>query len=133
MGNCYLQSQIFSLMSTDARQKTYLKEYIKLQKVTPPQKKHWLEIILGSRFAFVLFILIGLFVFLFWKKESSGEAEEYYLDHVSGTLTRYSYHDLQAVTEKFSKELGRGGFGTVFEGTLIDGAKVAMKCHVMMV
>ena len=82
---------------------------------------------MGSSFAFVLFLLIGLFVFLFWKKESSGEAEEYYLDHVSGTLTRYSYHDLQAVTKKFSKELGRGGFGTVFEGTLNDGAKVAVK------
>ena len=127
VGNCYLESHIFSLMSTDARQKTYLKVYIKLRKVTPQQKKHWLEIILGSSFAFVLFLLIGLFVFLFWKKESFGEAEEYYLDHVPGMLTRYSYHDLQAVIEKFSKELGRGGFGTIFEGTLFDGAKVAVK------
>uniref|UniRef100_A0A7N2N6Z7 Uncharacterized protein n=1 Tax=Quercus lobata TaxID=97700 RepID=A0A7N2N6Z7_QUELO len=62
-----------------------------------------------------------------YHKESSSEAEEYYLDHVSRMLTRYFYHDLQAVTKKFSKELGRRGFGTVFEGTLINGAKVAVK------
>uniref|UniRef100_A0A2N9H7J5 Protein kinase domain-containing protein n=1 Tax=Fagus sylvatica TaxID=28930 RepID=A0A2N9H7J5_FAGSY len=44
-----------------------------------------------------------------------------------GMPTRYSYHDLQAMTENFSKELGAGGFGTVFEGTSIDGIKVAVK------
>uniref|UniRef100_A0A7N2KM39 non-specific serine/threonine protein kinase n=1 Tax=Quercus lobata TaxID=97700 RepID=A0A7N2KM39_QUELO len=41
--------------------------------------------------------------------------------------TRYSYHDLQVATKEFSTELGGGGFGTVFEGTLVDGTKVAVK------
>ncbi|XP_050271318.1 G-type lectin S-receptor-like serine/threonine-protein kinase SD2-5 [Quercus robur] len=44
-----------------------------------------------------------------------------------GLPTRYSYDDLQAITENFNKELGGGGFGTVFEGTLPDGTKVAVK------
>ena len=68
VGNCYLQSQIFSLMFTDAR-KPYLKVYIKVREVNPRQKKHGLKIILGSSFAFVLFLLIGFLVFLFWKKK----------------------------------------------------------------
>uniref|UniRef100_A0A2N9G7B4 non-specific serine/threonine protein kinase n=1 Tax=Fagus sylvatica TaxID=28930 RepID=A0A2N9G7B4_FAGSY len=61
------------------------------------------------------------------EKENVDKGEEYYLDHVPGMPTRYSYDDLQAMTENFSKELGAGGFGTVFEGTLIDGTEVAVK------
>ncbi|KAK7853622.1 g-type lectin s-receptor-like serine/threonine-protein kinase sd2-5 [Quercus suber] len=41
--------------------------------------------------------------------------------------TRYFYDDLQTITENFNKELGGGGFGIVFEGTLIDGTKVVVK------
>ena len=132
VGSCYLRSQIFSLMyadERDLREETYFKVYIKVQNVPlpPQQQKHWLGFILGSNLAFVLFLLIGFFVFKVWKKESADEVEEYYLDHVPGMPTRYSYDDLQAITENFSKELGEGGFGTVFEGTLIDGTKVAVK------
>nr|POE83602.1 g-type lectin s-receptor-like serine/threonine-protein kinase sd2-5 [Quercus suber] len=68
-----------------------------------------------------------IFTLLFWKKENVDEAEEYYLDHIPGMPTRYSYDDLQAITENFNKELGVGGFGTVFEGTLPNGTKVAVK------
>ncbi|XP_065638481.1 rust resistance kinase Lr10-like isoform X1 [Quercus suber] len=48
-------------------------------------------------------------------------------DHPAGLPTRYAYDDLHAITENFNKELGGGGFGTVFEGTLPDGTKVAVK------
>nr|XP_023883553.1 G-type lectin S-receptor-like serine/threonine-protein kinase SD2-5 [Quercus suber] len=41
--------------------------------------------------------------------------------------TRYSFEDLQAMTKNFNKKLGGGGFGTVFEGALIDGTKIAVK------
>jgi hypothetical protein len=129
VGNCYLQSQIYSLIADDKKD-TELKVYIKVQNVpSDEKKKHPTEIILGSSITsfFVLFLLIGIFVFLFWKKENVDEGEEYYLDHVPGMPTRYSYDDLQAMTENFNKELGAGGFGTVFEGTLIDGTKVAVK------
>ena len=37
--------------------------------------------------------------------------------------TRYAYDDLQAITENFNKELDGGGFGTIFEETLLDGTK----------
>ena len=91
----------------------------------PPQQLQ-LVIILGSSLEslLVLFLLIGIFAFLFWKKTNADEVEEYCLDHVLGMPTRYSYHDAQAMTRSFIKELGGGGFGTVFEGTLIDGTRV---------
>ncbi|KAL0014218.1 hypothetical protein SO802_001287 [Lithocarpus litseifolius] len=132
VGNCYLRSQIFSMMyadERDIREDTYFKVFVKVQNVPlpPQQQKHWLGIILGSSLVFVLFLLIGFFVFLFWKKEAANEVEEYYLDHVPGMPTRYSYDDLQAITKNFSMELGGGGFGTVFEGTQNDNTKVAVK------
>jgi hypothetical protein len=134
--SCYLQSQIFSLIAID-NQNINLKVYIKVQNVqsaAPPlqqtnhgKKKH--EVIIGSVLSsfLALSLLIGIFVSLFLKKENADEDEEYYLDQVPGMPTRYSYHDLQAMTENFKKELGGGGFGTVFEGTLIVGTKVAVK------
>ncbi|XP_030954055.1 G-type lectin S-receptor-like serine/threonine-protein kinase SD2-5 [Quercus lobata] len=132
-GDCYLESQNFSMMMRipelqypSMRFKTCIKvQDVKEQSVQ--RQKHGLEIIVGSSITFGLFLLIGSFVFLLWKKRSADEGEEYYLDHLPGMPTRYSYDDLQAITENFNKKLGAGGFGTVFEGTLIDGTKVAVK------
>ncbi|XP_023874312.1 G-type lectin S-receptor-like serine/threonine-protein kinase SD2-5 [Quercus suber] len=138
LGNCYLLSQIFSLISID-QDNTHLKVYIKVQNVQnvsssdlPRQQKNHKkdkQIIVGSSLGslLVMFLLIGIFALLFWKKKNADETEEYYLDHVPGLPTRYAYDDLQVITENFSKELGGGGFGTVFEGTLLDGTKVAVK------
>ncbi|XAR56451.1 Non-specific serine/threonine protein kinase [Bertholletia excelsa] len=49
-------------------------------------------------------------------------------DQVIETLTRFSFEDLRSNTNNFQTKLGRGGFGTVFEGVLRDGTKVAVKC-----
>ncbi|XP_074287442.1 receptor-like kinase TMK4 [Silene latifolia] len=42
---------------------------------------------------------------------------------------RMAYHALKMATNNFDieRKLGKGGFGTVFEGTLNDGARVAVK------
>ena len=108
------------------------KVYIKVQNVLssdPPRKqtnnKKNKKIIVRSslKSLFIMYLLIGIFDLLFWKKENANEAEEYYLDYVPGMPTRYAYDDLQAITENFNKELDGGGFGTIFEETLLDGTK----------
>ncbi|KAJ9699045.1 hypothetical protein PVL29_007897 [Vitis rotundifolia] len=80
---------------------------------------------LGALFG--VFILIGAFLFLFSKRRDSEEAEEDHLDCIPGMPTRFSFEDLKAITENFSCKLGEGGFGSVFQGTLSNGIKVAVK------
>ncbi|XP_047160878.1 G-type lectin S-receptor-like serine/threonine-protein kinase At2g19130 [Vigna umbellata] len=46
---------------------------------------------------------------------------------VEGTLVAFGYRDLQNATRNFSEKLGRGGFGSVFKGTLGDSSVVAVK------
>nr|XP_027093712.1 G-type lectin S-receptor-like serine/threonine-protein kinase SD2-5 [Coffea arabica] len=60
--------------------------------------------------------------------EDSEETEGHFLNQLPGMPTRYSYEKLKSMTEDFSKKLGQGGFGSVYEGVLSDGTKIAVKC-----
>lgn len=51
-----------------------------------------------------------------------------YLKNLTGLPTIFSFQDLETATCGFSKEIGRGGFGKVYQGTLTDGTEVAVKC-----
>ncbi|MQM08591.1 hypothetical protein Taro_041446 [Colocasia esculenta] len=50
-------------------------------------------------------------------------------NRIYGSLApkRYSYSDLEKVTNSFSNTIGKGGFATVFKGKLPDGRSVAVK------
>ncbi|XP_073008266.1 putative leucine-rich repeat receptor-like serine/threonine-protein kinase At2g19230 [Typha latifolia] len=53
------------------------------------------------------------------------------VDHKDGQLPfesrQFMYTDLVNITKNFSQTLGKGGFGTVFHGSLEDGTEVAVK------
>jgi len=40
---------------------------------------------------------------------------------------RFTYEDLEMMTNNFQRVIGRGGFGYVYEGFLEDGTQVAVK------
>lgn len=40
---------------------------------------------------------------------------------------QFTYRDLEVITNNFQQVLGRGGFGSVFDGILEDGTQVAVK------
>ncbi|KAH7662286.1 S-receptor-like serine/threonine-protein kinase protein [Dioscorea alata] len=44
-----------------------------------------------------------------------------------GSLIPFTYSDLQRMTKNFSDLLGRGGFGSVFKGSLPDSTTIAVK------
>ncbi|KAM7497814.1 hypothetical protein LguiA_022228 [Lonicera macranthoides] len=111
-GQCYLPSEIFSLMNNEKENTRYNSSVF--VKVQIPQTA------ISPTSALTPFV-----VFL---KSRKGEEEEDYLDQVPGLPTRLSYEDLKVATENFCKKLGEGGFGSIFEGTLKDATKVAVKC-----
>ncbi|PSS33592.1 Leaf rust 10 disease-resistance locus receptor-like protein kinase [Actinidia chinensis var. chinensis] len=63
------------------------------------------------------------------KKESVDEqnVEAFLRDCGSLAPKRYSYSDLQKLTNSFKDKLGQGGYGDVYKGTLSDGHLVAVK------
>ncbi|CAL5343086.1 unnamed protein product [Camellia sinensis] len=83
-------------------------------------------IILGSSLGVLSFVVVFCF-YLYRKKGESEELEEFYVDQVLGMPTRFSYKDLRAMTCNFNDELGKRGFGSVFQGKLSDGANIAVK------
>ena len=40
---------------------------------------------------------------------------------------RFTYKELESITDNFKRVLGRGGFGSVYDGFLEDGTQVAVK------
>ncbi|KAG6423426.1 hypothetical protein SASPL_113822 [Salvia splendens] len=57
----------------------------------------------------------------------SSEEEDNFLEGLSGMPIRFSYKDLQTATRDFSVKLGQGGFGSVYDGNLPDGTRLAVK------
>lgn len=123
---CSLKNKVYSLMDNDVeRTQYYSTAYIKVQN-QPTKRDAPLAIVLGSILGSLALLAGGLAVFI-WNRRRAGGAEEDYLDQVPGMPTRFSYDELKYATHNFSKKLGEGGFGSIFEGTLDDGTKVAVK------
>ncbi|XP_060183441.1 G-type lectin S-receptor-like serine/threonine-protein kinase At5g35370 [Lycium barbarum] len=55
---------------------------------------------------------------------SSGEFESM---SILGLPVRFDYEEIRVATEYFRTQIGSGGFGTVYKGTLSDGAVIAVK------
>ncbi|XLU54391.1 hypothetical protein S245_049039, partial [Arachis hypogaea] len=45
----------------------------------------------------------------------------------NATLVRYTYAEVEQMTNSFQEELGKGGFGIVYKGSLNDGCQLAVK------
>ncbi|CAL5342857.1 unnamed protein product [Camellia sinensis] len=132
---CLLLSEVFSLISNKGTTYEKVAVFLKVQNPIPstinsPQKKSGLvNIILGSNLGafFVVFFVVASCIFYFKKKQESEDFDEFFVDQVPGIPTRFSYEELRAMTSNFNDKLGEGGFGSVFQGTLSNGTKVAVK------
>ncbi|WCJ27254.1 lectin protein kinase family protein [Euphorbia peplus] len=73
-------------------------------------------------------LIIGfLWILFFREKRDVNDGIEDDLDELPGMPTRFTHEELKTATEDFHKKLGGGGFGSVFEGNLAMGQKIAVK------
>lgn len=77
----------------------------------------------------VLFLGLGVYGLTKRRRKLLQEAkeEEELRDILPILPSRFSYKQLKEATKSFSKLLGAGGCGSVYEGILLDGRKVAVK------
>ncbi|CAN0877573.1 G-type lectin S-receptor-like serine/threonine-protein kinase SD2-5 [Linum grandiflorum] len=63
----------------------------------------------------------------FMGDDDGSEEDDMFLENLSGMPVRFSYKELQTATNNFSVKLGQGGFGSVYQGLLPDGTRLAVK------
>ncbi|XP_035832170.1 G-type lectin S-receptor-like serine/threonine-protein kinase SD2-5 [Helianthus annuus] len=134
-GYCYLPFELYTMINVDPDVIHHnATAFIKVQNVRSPpstsKSRSNVGVILTSTIGSVLFLL-GVICFLICiirkrKRDTHGEGES--IGEVPGMPNRFSYEELKTATMNFNKKLGEGGFGAVFEGTLEDGTKIAVKC-----
>ncbi|KAL4626752.1 hypothetical protein ACB092_05G120300 [Castanea dentata] len=63
------------------------------------------------------------------KKKSSANSHHEIDENLLGNIKHFSHKELRLATDNFhpSNKIGRGGFGTVYKGTLKSGIEVAVK------
>lgn len=142
-GECGLPSDLFTIMNVDIDELYYnASAFIKVQNVRSPPSSTSKTPLLSTRqtrvatvlrptiasIVVLVIVVSGVIMFIVHKRKMKAEMEEEYLDQVPGMPTRFSYEELKTATESFCKKLGQGGFGSVYEGTLKDGSKIAVKC-----
>ncbi|XP_050257755.1 G-type lectin S-receptor-like serine/threonine-protein kinase At5g35370 isoform X2 [Quercus robur] len=60
-------------------------------------------------------------------RSNSSSSAELEMISIPGLLRRFDYEELAAATENFKTQIGSGGFGTIYRGTLSDKTVVAVK------
>ncbi|RCV25164.1 hypothetical protein SETIT_5G144200v2 [Setaria italica] len=146
-GSCYLPTQIFSLQVNQWEVTHYSSSaYLKVQITQPPPSpspsksngtanrstpKGSTSITAGAIAGFtvagvvsLLSVIIITLVILRRRYQLRDDEDEF--GEVPGMTTRYKFEQLKVATEQFSKLLGKGGFGSVFEGQ-VGEQKVAVK------
>ncbi|KAE8705098.1 G-type lectin S-receptor-like serine/threonine-protein kinase [Hibiscus syriacus] len=137
-GNCYLFDRVGSLKHAEQHSRGFV-SFVKVSR----NENGWKSPANGGHFIFVVIIATAtvlviaglLFVgFYYYRKkkrfpESAEEKleDDNLLECFPGMPVRYTYRELCKATKNFSKRVGQGGFGSVYQGEMPDGTQLAVK------
>lgn len=140
-GDCFLLDEIGSFQNSDSGSSVV--SYIKVLKngssgASPGggggSQKHFPYIVIIA--ISTVLVIVGLIYvgFRYYRRRKrmpqsphGSSEEDNFLENLSGMPVRFSYRDLQTATNNFSVKLGQGGFGSVYDGVLPDGTRLAVK------
>ncbi|KAK8448559.1 hypothetical protein SEVIR_7G051000v4 [Setaria viridis] len=131
-GDCQWVTKVFSMQSIQPQIVHYNSSaYLKVQLSPSPSASaaNAKKVIIGATIASIIaIVLIVIAVTLYVRRRAKYQEieEEFDFDQLPGMPMRFSYEKLREYTEDFSKKLGEGGFGSVFEGKL-DEERIAVK------
>eukprot|EP00250_Pteridium_aquilinum_P021410 c25114_g3_i3 orf=708-3233(+) len=127
-GNCFITDQMRTFSASvygNYTDKYMYDAYVRVQ----GRPRSPLAIILGVCIPVAMIIFSAV---LWWYvrhevKVAHAEEEEFLLEALPGLPPRYSYRELKNATDNFTHRMGGGSFGSVYEGVLADGSKIAVK------
>uniref|UniRef100_A0A0D9W3B1 Receptor-like serine/threonine-protein kinase n=1 Tax=Leersia perrieri TaxID=77586 RepID=A0A0D9W3B1_9ORYZ len=130
-GQCQSVTEVFSLQSIQPETVHYNSSaYLKVQLISSSSdpKQNKMKTILGATFAAITTVVLVVIIFIYVRRRRKYQEldEELDFDILPGMPMRFSFEKLRECTEEFSKKLGEGGFGSVFEGK-IGEERVAVK------
>ncbi|XP_044354685.1 G-type lectin S-receptor-like serine/threonine-protein kinase SD2-5 [Triticum aestivum] len=127
-GNCFLFDQISSFHMRNGR---FFTSFVKVPRnnrgSAQGRRRTGITIVyvIGPLAFIGVLIYVGLCIY---GRKTQGQAEEYgYLETIAGAPTQFTYRELQAATNNFCDKIGKGGFGSVYLGTLPDASCIAVK------
>ncbi|RCV21942.1 hypothetical protein SETIT_4G179700v2 [Setaria italica] len=130
-GFCFLASEIFSMISVSVNSQSHSRNFssyafVKVQEHRAMLSKEKIAIILViSSSTFVASILTTVLMVL-RRKSTEPTDDGDTIDQLPGLPTRFSFESLKSASGDFSRKIGAGGSGSVFEGHIGD-MQVAVK------
>lgn len=137
-GNCFLFDGVgaFQASGSSSGYTSYIKVPLNSHGKTKGGEKKRLPYVVAIAVS-AAFVIVGLvlgfarFKYMSGRKSrathTDGAEEDDLLSSIPGNPTRFSYKDLETATNNFSVKLGQGGFGSVYQGTLPNGTRLAVK------
>nr|GMC46458.1 G-type lectin S-receptor-like serine/threonine-protein kinase SD2-5 [Ipomoea batatas] len=130
-GNCSLESQIYSFrtLGNEGSGSSYaLIRVQRLKRVEDEKKTSFVRIlVIVLSLSFLLVIIFSGACYRYKLHKKSNKDAEDMDNQVIGAFRRFRFSELKSATRDFQTRLGRGGFGSVFEGVLENGTKIAVK------
>lgn len=139
-GSCFHYEELLSMKTvSDQTQLGFIKVMDEAAKLEGHGSRSWkrrtsniVGVTIGAVLFFILIVLLIMFALLRKKKKqrikmAGAKEDEGFLKTLSVLPPRFTFEEMKTITGDFSRKLGAGGFGSVYEGILGDGTMVAVK------